>query len=300
MPELILIYRREKPDIAHHVAMKPVLYGSIAAHLGGNPHRINALAGMGWLFTSKGGLARVLREGVRYALKRVLRSGVALVKNPDDERILMQLGVPNAQIRRIARSGVDLQLFRPQPESEGVPVVLLPARLLWNKGVGEFVAAARMLAHQGVKVRCVLAGEPDHQNPAAIASSQIAEWVREGVVEHVGQVSDMLGLLASCHIVCLPSYREGLPKCLIEAAAAGRAIVTTDVPGCREAVIDGVTGLLVPPQDPDALAAAIALLIRDPTLRRQMGAQGRVLAEQKFSSETVIRQTLALYDEATT
>ncbi|MGH7713709.1 MAG: glycosyltransferase, partial [Gemmatimonadaceae bacterium] len=150
--KLILLYRRMKPDIAHHVAMKPVLYGSIAAHLaGGKPHRINALAGMGWLFTSKGRLARVLRPAVRYALKRVLRSGVAVVQNPDDERVLIELGVPNAQIRRIAGSGVDLQLFRPQPEKPGVPVVVLPARLLWNKGVGEFVAAARMLVTQGVE-----------------------------------------------------------------------------------------------------------------------------------------------------
>ncbi|MGQ0537433.1 MAG: glycosyltransferase family 4 protein [Gemmatimonadaceae bacterium] len=297
---LITLYRRVKPDIAHHVAMKPVLYGSIAAQFAGKPRLINALAGMGWLFTSKGGFARAMRPVVRAALKRVLRSGTALVQNPDDERILAELGVPNEQLRRIAGSGVDLQQFRPHPEPNGVPLVVLPARLLWNKGVGEFVAAARILARQGIAVRCVLAGEPDPQNPASVSSSQIQNWIGEGIVEYRGMVTDMPNLLASCHIVCLPSYREGLPKSLTEAAAAGRAVVTTDVPGCREAVTDGVTGLLVPPNDANAVAAAIARLIREPDVRRQMGAQGRLLAEQKFGSESVIRQTLALYEEAAT
>lgn len=295
---LIRLYRREKPDIVHHVAMKPVLYGSIAAQLGGCRQLVNALAGMGWLFTSDGGVARMLRPVVRYALKRLLRSGVAIVQNPDDERVLVQLGVPNARIKRIAGSGVELERFCPQPEPDGVPVVVLPARLLWNKGVGEFVAAARVLAQRGVRVRCVLAGDSDPQNPSAVAPSKVQEWVREGTVEYAGRVDDMCALLASCHIVCLPSYREGLPKSLIEAAAAGRAIVTTDVPGCREAVIDGVSGLLVPPRNAEAIAEAIDRLIRDPALRRRMGTRGRALAEEKFGSEAVIQQTLQLYAEA--
>lgn len=294
---LILLYRRERPDIVHHVAMKPVLYGSIASRLSGNPRLINALAGMGWLFTSTGGVAQLLRPAVRHVLRRVLRSGLVLVQNPDDERNLVALGVPNGRIRRIAGSGVDLQRFWPHPEPEGVPVVLLPSRLLWDKGVGEFVAAARLLKQQRISVRCVLAGEPDPANPAAITTNQIQDWVREGVVEHVGWVTDMPSLLASCHIVCLPSYREGLPKSLIEAAAAGRAIVTTDVPGCREAARDGVSGLLVRPRDANALATAIARLIRDPELRRRMGSAGRRLAEEQFGAAHIIQQTLALYDE---
>ena len=295
---LIRLYRRERPDVVHHVAMKPVLYGSIAARMVGTPHVINALAGMGWLFTSGAGLARWFKPAVRWALGRLLRSGVALVQNPDDVRLLVQLGVPESKIRRIAGSGVDLQRFHPQPEPDGVPVVVLPARLLWDKGVREFVSAARQIKQQGIAARFVLAGEPDQLNPAAISPDQIADWINECVVEHLGWVDDMPKLLAKCHIVCLPSYREGLPKSLIEAAAASRPIVTTDVPGCCEVVRDGDNGLLVPPRDADALAEALARLITDPELRQQMGARGRARAEQEFGLETVIQKTLALYAEA--
>lgn len=294
---LIQVYRRERPDIAHHVAMKPVLYGSIAARFGRPPRMLNALAGMGWLFISDGWLAGRLKPAVRYTLGKVMSSGLALVQNPDDQRLLLHLGVPAENVRRIAGSGVDLVLFSPQPELTGVPVVVLPSRLLWDKGVGEFVAAARLLAGKGVQARFVLAGEPDPLNPAAISTAQIQEWVRDGVVEHMGWVSDMPALLASSHIVCLPSYREGLPKALTEAAAAGRPIVTTDVPGCRDVVRDGDSGILVPPRDHNALAAALERLIADPELRARMGARGRVRAEQEFGSEIAIRQTLALYAE---
>jgi glycosyltransferase involved in cell wall biosynthesis len=295
---LILLYRRERPDIAHHVAMKPVLYGGIAAWLGGNPPRISALAGMGWLFTSTGGLARFLKHVVRFALSRVLHSGLTLVQNPDDAQLLIELGVPRGGIRIIAGSGVDLERFRPSPEPEGRPVVVLQSRLLWDKGVGEFVEAARILASRGIDARFVLAGQPDDSNPAAIPAERIRQWVADGIVEHRGWVTDVPRLLASAHIVCLPSYREGLPKSLIEAAASGRAIVTTSVSGCRHVVDDEETGLLVPPRNAEALAGAIARLIRDPTLRQGMGARARARAEREFGAQSVIRQTLALYEES--
>jgi glycosyltransferase involved in cell wall biosynthesis len=297
LARLIALWRRERPDVSHHVAMKPVLYGSIAARLAGTPRVINALAGMGWLFTSGAGSARWLKPLVRRALGLLLKSTTVLVQNPDDASLLAQMGVPQEGIRCIAGSGVDLQRFSPQPEPDGVPVVLLCARLLWDKGVGEFASAARLLKQQGCQARFLLAGEPDEANPAAIPRDQIDKWVEEGVVEYLGWVEDMPRLLARSSVVCLPSYREGLPLALIEAAAAGRPIVTTDTPGCREAVRDGDNGLLVPPRDARALAQQLARLIADPQLRQQMGARGRVLAQQQFGAEQVIRQTLALYAE---
>lgn len=298
LARLIGVYRRIRPDIAHHVAMKPVLYGSLAARIAGVPHVINALAGMGWLFTSAGGAAALLKSLVRAALRRLLARGIALVQNPDDAALLERLGVDARRIRRIAGSGVDLARFHPAPEPPGIPVVVLPSRLLWDKGVGEFVAAARMLKARGVEARFVLAGQPDAANPASIPVTQLARWVEDGVVEHLGWVDDMPRVFREAHIVCLPSYREGLPKALIEAAAAGRPIVTTDVPGCREVVEDGVHGLRVPPRDAVALADALARLIADAGLRARIGASARARAEAEFGIEAIVAQTLALYREA--
>ena len=294
--KLIVLYKRLQPDIVHHVAMKPVIYGSFAASVTGVPGVVNALAGMGWLFTSAPGRGRPIKNAVRRVLGRLSR-GVVLVQNPDDMRLLEGLGVPRDRLRRIAGSGVDLMRFRPSPESEGSPLVVLPARLLWDKGVGEFVEAACMLRSKGVHARFLLAGDVDPSNPSSVSAGQIAEWVRDGAVEHIGWVQDVPRLLAQAHIVCLPSYREGLPKALIEAAAAGRPIVTTDVPGCREVVDSGIHGYCVPPRDPTALAEALARLIADPHLRTSMGAAARTRAEREFGIEAIVAQTLSLYVE---
>ena len=292
---LILLFRRERPDITHHVAMKPVLYGSIAARFARVPRMINALMGMGWVYSSGDGLARSLKFVISRALGYLLRSGFVLVQNPDDARLLMNIGVPNARIRCIAGSGVDLRQFAPHPEPAGAPVIVLPARLLWAKGIGEYVAAARLLKQRGVVARFLVAGAPDRENPSSVPLAQIAKWTDEGVFEFRGWVSDMAKLLSDSHIVCLPSYREGAPKSLIEAAAAGRPIVTSDVPGCREIVRDGVNGILVPPGNVEALAEALFRLIMDKQMRLRMGANGRERAEQEFGQETIIQQTLALY-----
>lgn len=294
---LILIYRRERPAIVHHVAMKPVLYGSLAARIARVPYVVNALAGMGWLFTSSGRLGRILIPAVRLGLARLLKSGVAVVQNPDDAGLLRQLGIPSSNVRVIAGSGVDLKEFGPRPEAPGRPRVILAARLLWDKGVGEFIEAARLLRDRGIQAEFILAGAPDQENPRSIPVAQVEAWVREGIVEHLGWVTDMAGLLCSCHIACLPSYREGLPKALIEASAAGLPIVTTDVPGCRDVVIDGDNGLLVPARDASALADALTRLVADPLLRHGMGARGRARAEECFGLSTVIAKTLALYTE---
>jgi glycosyltransferase involved in cell wall biosynthesis len=295
--KLVALYRRERPDIVHHVAMKPVLYGSIAAVLARPMGVVNALAGMGWLFTSRDAGVRGVRTFVTWCFRWLLRTGFVIVQNPDDERLLLTIGVPATGIRRIAGSGVDLVRFSASPEPHGTPVVLLPARMLWDKGVGEFVAAARLLRDRSVAARFILAGEPDPHNPAAVSERQLQEWVEDGVVEYVGWCHDMPGLLHQSHLVCLPSYREGLPKALIEAAACGRPIVTTDVPGCREAVVDGSTGILVAERNYGALADALEQLILDRELRVAMGARGRALAEEKFGCSSVNAQTLAIYSQ---
>jgi glycosyltransferase involved in cell wall biosynthesis len=300
LARLVALYRREQPDIVHHVAMKPVLYGSLAAKTVRRARVVNALAGMGWLFSEKGG-ARWLTPIVRRALKRLAASGLTIVQNPDDRAMLVELGIDPARIRLIAGAGVDLDLFRPSVAPNGPPTVVMPTRLLWDKGVGEFVAAARLLRARRIEARFVLAGEPDPLNPASVSADDVRGWVREGVIEHPGFVADMPGLLARSHIVCLPSYyREGVPKSLIEAAAAARPIVTADAPGCREVVRHGYNGLLVPPRSTTELATALERLIVDPALRDEMGRRGRALAEGQFGQDTIIRQTLAVYDELTT
>lgn len=296
LSRLVFLWRRLRPDIVHNVALKPVVYGSIAARLARVPHVVNAVAGMGWLFTSTDGFARWLKPVVRSMLGRLLRAGIVLVQNPDDAALLEQLGVPRGSIRRIPGAGVDLRRFAPSSEPESVPTVVLPARLLWAKGVGEFAEAARTLKRAGIQARFVLAGEPDAANPSAVPVSQIEAWIREDILEHAGFVEDMPRLLGASSIVCLPSfYGEGIPKSLIEAAAAGRPIVTTDTPGCREVVRHMLNGLLVPPRDPAALAAALQTLLQDRALRTAMGERGRSLAEQEFGLDSIIRQTLALY-----
>ena len=294
------VYRREQPDIVHHVAMKPVLYGSLAAKVVGRARVVNAIAGMGWLFTAQNdGRARWLQPLVRQALKRLASTGVTIVQNRDDRELLEGLGLDSSRIRLIPGVGVDLNAFRPAPAPSGPPTVVMPTRLLRDKGIVEFVEAARLLRSRGIAARFVIAGEPDPLNPASVSLDDIQAWITEGLIEHPGYVADMPGLLARSHVVCLPSYREGLPKSLTEAAAAGRAIVTTDVPGCRETVRDGYNGFLVPARSVSELAAALERLIVDPVLRNEMGRHSRAVAEQRFDQDAIIRQTLALYHELT-
>lgn len=298
--ELIKIYKAERPDIVHHVAMKPALYGSIAARVTKVPHVINALAGMGYIFISNQWQAVLLRKFISNAFRLLLNHSTSrvILQNPDDIRLMVQSGVLNPErIVLIRGSGVDTQVFSYSNEPLGVPIVVLASRMLWDKGVGEFVKAASLLRKKGVKARFVLVGVTDPENPAAVPFSTLEAWRRSGVVEWWGRREDMPKVFSDAHIVCLPSYREGLPKVLIEAAACGRPIVATDVPGCREIVLHGKNGFLCPPHDSVALAESIERLIEDPVLRHNMGLKGRELAVSEFSAEQVISQTLALYQE---
>lgn len=301
--KLCSIYRNERPDIVHHVAMKPVLYGSIAARVTKVPHIINALAGMGYIFISSQWQALLLRKFVTYTFRILLNrpNSRVILQNPDDQRLMVQSGILNPEsIVLIRGSGVDTQAFSPVPELAGVPIVVLASRMLWDKGVGEFVEAARLIRDKGVDARFVLVGDTDLANPSAIPTSQLEAWSRSGIIEWWGRRDDMPKVFSESHIVCLPSYREGLPKVLIEAAACGRPIVATDVPGCREIVLHGKNGFLVPPRKALELADALGRLIADPGLRKSMGERGRQLAVAEFSVEKVVAETISVYKELLT
>lgn len=299
---LIRLYRLWRPDVVHLVALKPVLYGGIAARIARIPATVNALAGMGFLFIAQGRKARLARSLVEGAFRLLFRSpgSRVILQNQDDSDLLVQSGVVEARrVVLIRGSGVDTGRFRPGPEPPPPAVVVLASRMLWDKGVGEFVAAAAKLRQAGCTARFVLVGDTDPENPAAVPQAQLACWRDTGVVEWWGRQDDMAGVFAQAHIVCLPSYREGLPKVLLEGAACGLPLVATDVPGCREIVRDGQTGFLVPARNADGLAAALRRLIDDAGLRRRFGAAGRAVVEAEFTLERVAAQTVRLYDELT-
>jgi glycosyltransferase involved in cell wall biosynthesis len=298
---LFFLYRRERPDIVHHVALKPVFLGGLAGRLAGLSAQVNAVAGLGWLFISRSCTARLLSPLIRWILALLMnapRSRV-IVQNPDDAELLKKAGVTESHLRMIRGAGVDTAKFSPSPELAEPICVVLAARILWDKGVGEFVEAARQLKQDGVKARFILVGDPDPDNPASIPEETLHAWQEEKVVEWWGHRDDMVAVFHSAHVVCLPSYREGLPKVLLEATACGRPIVTTDVPGCREVVREGKNGLLVPARDAQALSEALLCLIKNPELRAEMGHCGREIVLKEFSSEKVIAQTLDLYKELT-
>jgi glycosyltransferase involved in cell wall biosynthesis len=298
--ELAAIYRRYRPDVVHHVALKPVLYGSLAARIARVPATVNALAGLGFVFSSPRVTARLLRPIVQLLLRRVLNLGrtLLIVQNRDDQHALTDRRIVDSTgLRLIRGSGVDMTRFHVTPMPAGAPVVLLASRMLWDKGVGDFVAAAKRLRDDGTSARFVLTGAPDTENPAAVPMSTLETWHREGLVEWWGYRTDMPDVIAQATIVCLPStYGEGVPKILIEAAASGRPVVAYDIPGCREIVRPPDNGLLVPPKDLGALADALAQLIANPRLCVEMGAHGRQIASE-FSEEVVVAETLRLYDE---
>lgn len=300
---LVRLFRRERPDIVHGFTIKCAVYGSIAARLAGAAGRVNAVAGMGYVFISDSAKARLLRPLVRGLLKLSLdgKGARLILQNPDDAALFEQARLVDPRhVRLIPGSGVDCSRFvgRAAPAGGDGPLrVLLAARLLWDKGLAEYVEAARRLRAEGRPFRFLLAGDPDPGNPAAVPESVVAGWVEEGVVEWLGHVDDMPTLFSSVDMVVLPSYREGLPKGLIEAAACALPLVTTDVPGCREVVRDGEDGLLVPARDAGALADAIRRLADDPELARRLGQAARAKALAQFDETIVIERTMAVYRE---
>ena len=297
---LFRLYRRVSPDLVHHLRLKPVLYGGLAAYGARVPAVVGLLTGLGYVFIAESRRAMVMRKLVVLSCKVAFRHGNQRIvfQNPDDQGVFIQNKIlPAAQTVLIKGSGVDVHTYVPTPEPEGVPVVALASRMLRDKGVVEFVEAARELKAAGVSARFVLVGETDPGNPTAITAEQLRAWADEGVIEWWGHQNDMRKVLSQSNIVCLPSLREGVPKVLIEAAACGRAIVTTDAPGCREIVREGENGLLVPVRDSKALADALRILIESAPLRVLMAAKGREIAVAEFSVERVVNETLGVYRE---
>jgi glycosyltransferase involved in cell wall biosynthesis len=299
--ELIRLYRRERPDLVQHVALKPILYGAIAARMAGTPAVINAFAGLGYTFMGAGTQKLLLRRAVSRALRWALalpQSGV-VVQNEGDATELVSAGIVHdgRRVRIIRGVGVNTDKFVPPVSENNDALVVLAGRMLWDKGIREFVEAARMLQTAGVSARCVLVGMVDVENPAAISEVQLRAWQHEGLIEWWGHRDDMPTILASAQVVVLPSYREGLPKVLLEAAACGRPLVATDVPGCREVVKDGVNGILVPSHDAVSLSRAIATLLQDAALRHRMGVASRELAVNEFPVGRITQEMLHLYTD---
>jgi glycosyltransferase involved in cell wall biosynthesis len=288
--------RHLAPALIHHSGLQCCVLGGVAA-LGTGIPQVNALTGMGFLFTSSSPVARLLKPIVAKALGFLFgrHRSVALVQNPDDRQALQSMGISDHQIALIPGSGVDIKTLQPLPEPDGPFTVGFAGRLLFDKGIQALVAAHRLLRKQGLDIQLLIAGEPDPANPASVSQAEIEAWGREPGITWLGHVGDIVSLWRRSHIAALPSHREGLPKSLLEAAACGRAVVATDAPGCREICIDGQTGLLVPIEDPSALAKAIATLATSPQLRAHYGTAARQLVVDKMSDKAVGDATVALY-----
>lgn len=301
--QLVWLLRRHQPDLVHCASPKGLLYGGIAARLAGVRGLVLAVSGMGYAFTETKHKS-ILRSfvGTVYRWLAWLAYGHhnkrVIVQNIDDERMVIEVGLAKPEeVRLIPGSGVVLRSFVDAVIESKLPIILLPARMLVDKGVLEFVDAAKLLKGRVGEWRFVLAGTADYQNPSSVPSEQIEAWQTEGLVEWFGHVEDMVPLFAQVSIVCLPSYREGMPKALLEAAAAGCAVVTTDTAGCREAILAGETGDLVSVRDSKALADTLLALINNRERRERYGYAGRQLAINRFGLDSVIKQTFDIYEE---
>ena len=303
---LVRFLRRERPDLVHGFTIKCAVYGSLSSRLAGVAVRVNAVAGMGYVFSSRDVKAVVLRPLVRRVMRMAFggKRSMLILQNPDDLALFRTANIVDERaIRVIKGSGVNISRFKPRSEEaeplEAQPLrVVLAGRLLWDKGIAEYVEAARILKAEGRSVRCILAGTPDPGNPAAVDENLLRGWVRDGLVEWLGHVSDMPALFAGTDVAVLPSYREGLPKSMIEAAACALPLIITDAPGCREVVgIDGEEGLMVPVRDGRALAGAIRRLDDDRALARKLGEAARQKALREFDEQIIIERTLAVYRE---
>jgi len=294
--EVRKLYRSLKPDLAHHVALPATVVGSLAA-IGLPIVCLNAITGLGTMFINDTAKVRMTRAILRLALRALLkRSGAAvLVQNLDDRAVMERLGVNGDRIALIPGSGVDIDAMTPSPEPAEPITLAFVGRLVESKGIRTLLAAHDRLGQRGRDIQLLIAGLPDPANPTSIPPQEIEAWTRRPNVKHLGFVEDIGSLWASAHIAVLPSHREGLPLSLLEAAACGRPLVATDVPGCRDIARDGLNALLVPLHDTDALTDAIDHLALDPQLRRKFGRAGRELVELQFSSQRIGRDLVALY-----
>lgn len=290
------IYRKVNPSIVHHVALRPVVVGAFAARLSGIRSVVSAITGLGFIFV-EGNRVPLAQRILFWLFPRLLSRGLTIVQNTDDRDLLLRSGLKPQYLRLIPGAGVDTVKYAPQvgKGNDHKLVVLMASRLLWDKGVGEFIQAARLLRETHLKF--VLVGQPDPSNPATVFQANVEAWIAEGVITYLGQRDDMHVVLQQADIVCLPSYREGFPKVLLEAMACGLPCITTDVPGCRAAVRHNDNGLLIPVNDSVALANAISTLAQNQEMRSVMGQRGRIRALEEFSQEQINKMTLLAYQE---
>lgn len=298
---LFCLLRRERVQLLHCFTIKCAVYGSLIARILGVRARVNAVVGLGYVFTSGDTLAATLRPFVTALLRLALGGSEArlILQNRDDAEKFEAAGLIDAsKVRLVFGSGVNRSVFTPPDARSFTPArVLLPARLLWDKGLKEYAEAAKLLRSWSVPVDLVLAGAPDHGNPASVPIDTVQSWVNSGLMRWLGHVDDMPSLLRETDIVVLPSYREGLPKGLIEAAASKCALIATDVPGCREVVSHEVDGLLVPSRDGEALAGAIKRLVYDVAFRDRLADSAWRKVALQFDEKIVIERTIEVYRE---
>ena len=298
---LVRVFRDERPDVTHHVTIKPVIYGSLAARRKRVPAVVNAVPGMGFVFARRGVRAALMRALVN-AMYRIALSHPrmkVIFQNTEDMRGFIGHAIVRKDDAVLIRgSGVDLDEFHSTPEPAGPPIFVLVARMLRDKGINEFARAAKRVKTVHPEWRFQLAGDVDDGNPTSFTAAELAELEKEYGVEWLGHCTDVASVLRASHVVCLPTfYREGVPKALLEASAVGRPMIATRIAGCREVITDGVTGILVAPRDVDTLGKAMLKLGEDPALRARFGAAARVRAEAVFSEADVVEHTFRVYEE---
>jgi glycosyltransferase involved in cell wall biosynthesis len=297
--EIYSVIRDVNPNLVHLISIKPVLLGGIAARLNRIPAVVSAVSGLGFIFIRKGLISKFFRYlvSIMYRLCFGHKNQCIIFQNLDDQLKLTKLTkISENKTALIHGSGVDLSIFNYSTASvTDKPVVMLASRLLEDKGVREFIQAAKLVKKSFKSVRFVLVGEPDYKYPLSIQHEELEQWKKDGIVEIWGYRSDMNIVLSMANIFVLPSYREGFSKVLSEASAIGRVIITTNVPGCRDVVEDGVTGILIPERNTEILASKISYLIDNPFLCEEMGRAGRKKAEKMFDVKQVISQHMAIY-----
>lgn len=296
----VKIFRNVKPDLVHLITIKPILLGGIAARIAGVKAVVAAISGLGYVFIDRGIIASIRRWAVKilYRISLGHKNLRVICQNLSDlTDIQKATKLPKRSFALIDGSGVSLKKFQYTVDTNKIPKIIMASRMLKDKGVLEFVEAAQIIKNSNIKASFILVGSPDPDNPTSINMSQIQRWTKKNIIEFWGHQEDMNNILGQASIIVLPSYREGFPKVLIEAAAVGRAVITTDVAGCRDAIYNGVTGLLVPAKDSTALANAIKGLIASPETCYMMGKEGRKMAEKRFDEKITIERHLAIYDQ---
>jgi glycosyltransferase involved in cell wall biosynthesis len=295
------IYRQENPTLVHHHTIKPNIYGTLAARAVDVPAIVDSVTGLGYVFINQGAAGKILSKIIKPIYRYCINSyNVHVIfENSGDYEFFIQERLASAKHSTIIEGvGVNLDLYRPSKEPDGMPIVMLVGRMLWDKGVGEFVESARIIKNRGGEARFVLVGGPDPGNPSTISLNQLEKWSQSGVVEWWGFQENMPEIIQKSHIIVLPSIAEGAPTVLLEASASGRPIIASDIPGCGDIVKDGETGFLVEVRNVESLADKIEILLGNKRLREMMGKAGRVWMEQQFNEDLINRRTLEIYRNA--